>query len=100
MGDYARVVTFEADDAAIDALVDEINSAGGPPEGVPATRIIVLADRAGGKVMVGIRFATEEDLKKGGAALNEMSPPDVGNIRRVGVDEYEVLLEQIGRAHV
>jgi len=94
MGDYARVVTFEADDAAIDALVDEINSHEGPPEGVPATRIIVLADRAGGKVMLGTRFATEEDLKRGGAALNEMSPPDIGNIRRVAVDEYEVLLER------
>jgi hypothetical protein len=94
MGEYARVVTFEADDAAIDALVNEINSGEGPPEDVPATRIIVLADRAGGKVIVGTRFASEEDLQKGGAALSAMSPPDVGNIRRVAVDEYEVLLER------
>jgi hypothetical protein len=94
MAEYARVVTFEADDAALDALLSEINSSEGPPEGVPATRITILADRSAGKVVVAVRFASEDDLRKGGAALEAMSPPAAGNIRRVSVDAYEVVLER------
>jgi predicted NUDIX family NTP pyrophosphohydrolase len=94
MAEFARVVTFEADGAALDALLKEINSAGGPPEGVPATRITVLADRAGGKVVVAVRFASEEDLRKGSEAFEAMSPPDAGSMRRVAVDSYEVVLER------
>jgi hypothetical protein len=94
MAEYARVVTFDADDAALEALLNEINSAGGPPEDVPAKRITVLADRAAGKVLVAVRFGSEEDLRKGGEALEAMSPPAVGTIRRVSVDAYEVVLER------
>ena len=94
MAEYARVVTFEADDAAIDALVGEINSADGAPEDLPVTRIAVLADRSAGKLVVATRFASEEDLRRGGAMLEAMSPPETGSIRRVSVDEYEVLLER------
>jgi hypothetical protein len=51
MTEYVRVVTFEADDAALEAVLNEINASGGPPEGVAATRITVLADRAAGKLV-------------------------------------------------
>jgi hypothetical protein len=94
MPEYARVVTFEADDAAIDAVVGEINSSEGPPEDIPSTRIVVLADRANGRMVIATRFGSEEDLRKGSAALEAMSPPDVGNIRRVSVEQYEVVLER------
>ena len=94
MPDFARVVTFEADDAALEALVNEINTSDGPPEGVPAKRITVLADRSAGKVVVAIRFGSEEDLLKGGQALEAMSPPAAGTIRRVSVDQYEIVLER------
>jgi hypothetical protein len=94
MSQYARVVTFEADDAAIDALVSEIDAAGGAPEGIPAKRITVLADRAAGQLVVAIRFGSKEDLETGAATLEGMSPPDEGNVRRVSVDVFEVLLER------
>ena len=94
MSEYARVVTFEADDAAIEAIVKEVNSANGPPPGVPAKRITLLADRGAGKLIVAVRFASEEDLRAGAAVFEAMSPPDDGNIRRVSVDEYEVVLER------
>jgi hypothetical protein len=94
MAEYARVVTFDADEAALDALLNEINSADGPPEGVPATRITVLADRSAGKVLVAVRFGSEEDLRKGAEAFEAMSPPDAGSMRRVSVDSYEVVLER------
>jgi hypothetical protein len=96
MPEYARVTTFEADDAAIDALVAEINSADGVPPGLPAKRITVLADRAAGKLVVAIRFGSEADLRTGAATLEGMSPPAGGNVRRVSVDSYEVLLERGG----
>ena len=94
MSEYARVVTFEADDAAIDAIVREINSAGGPPPGVNAKRITVLADRSAGHLVVAVRFPTEDDLKAGAAIFEAMSPPDDGTMRRVSVDQYEVVLER------
>jgi hypothetical protein len=94
MAEYARVVTFEADDAAIDALVNEIKTVDGLPENIPGTRITVLADRAAGRVLVSVRFGSEEDLKKGSEAFEAMSPPDTGNIRRVSVDAYEVMLDR------
>lgn len=94
MAEYARVVTFDADEAALKALLDEINSADGPPNDIPATRITVLTNRSAGKVVVAVRFGSEEDLRKGAQALEAMSPPDAGKMRRVSVDEYEVVLER------
>jgi hypothetical protein len=69
MAEYARVVTFEADAAALEALVGQIRAVDDPPEGVPATRITILADRAAGRVVVATRFASEEDLRIGSATL-------------------------------
>jgi hypothetical protein len=93
--DYVRVAMFEADDAAIDAMVNEINSAEGPPPDVPAKSIMVGTDRANGKVRVVVRFGSEEDLEKGSAALDAMSPSDtMGNIRRTGVEKFKIELER------
>ena len=93
MAEYVRVTTFEADEASLEALISQINSHDGPPEGVPAKRLTVLADRAAGKVLVGVRFGSEEDLRKGSEALEAMSPPDTG-MRRLSVEAYEVVLER------
>ena len=54
----------------------------------------MLADRAAGRVVVSTRFASEEDLRKGAETLEAMSPPEGGNIRRVSVDTYEVVVEK------
>ena len=94
MGQHARVVTFEADDAAIDALVSEISSAEGPPEGIPAKRITVLANRDAGQVVVATRYDSEEDMQKAAAVFEAMSPPDDSNIHRTSVDSFEILLER------
>ncbi len=94
MPQYSRVVTFEADDAAIEALLGEIKASDGPPEGLPAKRLTVLADRAAGKLVVAVRFDSEEDLRVGSEMFEAMSPPAAGNIRRLSVDAYEVVFEQ------
>jgi hypothetical protein len=93
MAEFARVVTFEADAASLDAMVQEVNSAGAP-EGVNASRITVLADRAAGRVVISVRFPSEDDLKKGAEVFESMSPPEAGNIRRVSVDVYEIVLDR------
>jgi hypothetical protein len=93
MAEFARVVTFEADAASLDAMVQEVNSAGAP-EGVNASRITVLADRAAGRVVISVRFPSEDDLKKGAEVFESMSPPEAGNIRRVSLDVYEIVLDR------
>lgn len=97
MTEYARVATFDADDAALEALLSRINADDGPPGGVPAKRITVLADRSAGRVVVAVRFGSEEDLRIGAAALDAMSPPAADGMRRVSVDAYEVVLEREAR---
>ncbi|MDX6569909.1 MAG: hypothetical protein QOH15_2487 [Gaiellales bacterium] len=93
MAQYARVATFEFDEASLEALLDRIRGSA-MPQGVPAKRVTVLADRATGKVIVAMRFDSEEDLRKGSATLDAMSPPEVGTRRRVSVEAFEVVLEQ------
>jgi len=89
---YARVVKWEGGSAeAIRESIAQIeeNSRSGPPEGVPSTGFTFLADPEGGKVIAIGMFATEEDLQKGHATLEQMSPPtDMGT--RVSVETYEV----------
>jgi hypothetical protein len=92
MPQFARVATFEFDEQALEALLERIKSSG-IPEGVPAKRVTVLADRAAGKAIVAIRFDSEEDLRTGSATLDAISPPEVGTRRRVNVEAYEVALE-------
>jgi hypothetical protein len=94
MAEFARIVTFEADAVALDALLDTIGSEDRPPDGVPAKRITVLANRSTGRVAVDVRFGSADDLRTGAAALDAMSPPGGGSIRRVAVEEYEVVLER------
>lgn len=93
MAQYARVATFEFDDAALDALLGRIRDTP-MPEDVPAKQVTVLADRSSGKVIITMRFDSEEDLRTGSAALDAISPPEVGTRRRVSVESFEVMLEQ------
>jgi len=94
MPDYVRVADFEADGDAIDAIVREIDSSGGAPPDIPAKAITVLADRAGGRARVVVRFDSEEKLRKGSETLDAMDPPAGGSMRRVSVDTFEVVLER------
>jgi hypothetical protein len=92
---YARVAKWEGGSAeAIRQSVERINAdaASGPPEGVPARGLLMLADPDGGRVLAVSLFETEEDLRQGDATLNAMSPPsDMG--RRAAVETYEVAVE-------
>lgn len=93
---YARVATWEgADPAVLDASVasirERVEAEGGPPEGVPATGMLMLTDRERGKTIMIALFASEADRREGDATLNSMNPPiQDGMGRRVSVEMLDV----------
>jgi hypothetical protein len=94
---FARVATFEGDQAQIRKMAEEIgrDASSGPPEGVPAKELLVMTGRDSGKLVAIVLFETEDDLRQGDATLNEMSPPtDLGTVGRRSVEMFEVPLHQ------
>jgi hypothetical protein len=94
MSDWVRVATFEGDENALNAIVNEINSADGPPPGVPAKSIMVGYDRDNGHIRVVVRFGSEEDLNTGSQTLDGMEPPSDAGMRRISVEKLEIKLER------
>jgi hypothetical protein len=91
---YARIARFEgADPARMQEIADGIKAETGPPEGVPATRFMLLLDRSSGTSLGISFFESEEDMRTGDRALNEMSPPADATGRRASVEFYEVAVE-------
>lgn len=93
---YARVARWEgASPEALDQSAAGIraDAESGPPEGLPAKKLILLHDKEGGRSMAITLFETEDDYRRGDETLNSMSPPGEGMGQRVGVDKYEVAIE-------
>jgi hypothetical protein len=93
---YARVARWEGSGAeALDAAAAGIreNAESGPPEGLPAKKLILLQDKESGRSMAITLFETEDDYRQGDETLNTMSPPGEGMGQRVGVEKYEVAIE-------
>lgn len=93
---YARVARWEnASAEALDQAAAGIreDAESGPPEGLPAKKLLLLQDREGGRSMAITLYETEDDYRRGDATLNSMSPPGDGMGERVGVDKYEVAIE-------
>lgn len=106
---YARIARFEGLDASrmdeqvaeIKAQIDERRS-GDLPVGAPeevrtlmetVKRVLQLGDRESGTAIGVVFCASEEDMRRADAALNEMSPGE-GAGRRTGVEIYEVMLDE------
>lgn len=90
---YARVARWEGGeaDALRQSAQDMRERAGeGPPEGVPAKGFLMLIDPDGGRSLGIALFETEEDMRQGDAALNEMSPSSGQVGSRSSVEFYEV----------
>jgi hypothetical protein len=93
---YARVARWEGSSAeALDAAAAGIreNAESGPPEGLPAKKMMLLQDKESGRSIAITLFETEDDYRQGDETLNSMSPPGEGMGQRVGVDKYEVAIE-------
>ena len=90
---YARVVSFEdVDRSTIDRLKQEIEE-GRPPEGLPASEIVVLYEAEGRRSLAIVFFETEDDYRQGDAALNAMDPGETPG-RRTSVTKYEVAVRR------
>jgi ethanolamine utilization protein EutQ (cupin superfamily) len=92
---YTRIARFEGHtNDEIDQMIEGIKAETGPPEGVTATRFMVLVDRENGRSLGIGFFETEEDLRTSDEALNAMSgPPSDSGSRRTSVEMYEVAVD-------
>jgi hypothetical protein len=89
---YARVASFEnVPQEALEEITSQIRD-GERPENLPATEIIVLADREGGKMQAITFFDSEDDYRQGDEALRAMSPP--GGMGSASVAKYEVAVRR------
>ena len=101
---FARIARFAGvDPSRMDEIVqanrDSIDAGlGAPPAGLEGVRgITMLVDRENGRGLGITLFETREDLERGHAALDAMTPPvpDAGG-RRESVEFYEVALQRDG----
>jgi hypothetical protein len=84
----ARVVSFEGvSKDRMEAMSQETRE--GPPEGLPATEVVVLHDAEAEKSLVILFFETEDDYKRGDEVLNAMAADETPG-RRASVTKYEV----------
>ena len=90
---YARVVRFtDADPERIAAIAARVEEADGPPPGVPSTGMKLLYDEAQSTaVFVGF-FETEDDMRQGGAVLDQMDSSETPGTR-ASIDLCEVKIE-------
>ena len=85
----ARVVTF---DGVSKERMDELDKRvrdGEPPEGMPASELIVLHDPDAEKSLVLVLFESEEDYRKGDEILSSMPAGDTPG-QRTSVTKYNV----------
>jgi hypothetical protein len=86
---FARVVSFEGVSKERMEQMDREMREGEPPEGFPATEVVVLHDAEAEKSLVIIFFETEDDYRRGDEVLNAM-PADETPGRRTSVTKYDV----------
>jgi hypothetical protein len=91
---YVRAVRFtDVSAERMDELLARIEESGGPPPGVPATGLTILADDAQGTAVVLQHFASAEDMEAGARAFDAMDVSETPGTR-ASVDMCEVKLER------
>jgi hypothetical protein len=90
---FARVVSFEGVTTDRVAQLEQEVGQGDPPEGMPATEILMLHDPDAERSLVVVFFETEDDYAKGDEILNAMSADDTPG-RRTSVTKYEVAVRR------
>ena len=95
---YARVATFEGNPATLDEAINsvrgDVESGNRPPGLEGAKEMMMLVNRDSGKSVGVILFDSEEELRRGDEALNNMSPGGGG--KRLSVELYEVAVRAGG----
>ena len=87
----ARVVSFEGvGKDRIEQMKREMREQE-PPEGLPATEVVVLHHPDSEKSLVILFFETEDDYRRGDEVLNAMPADDTPG-RRASVTRYDVAI--------
>jgi hypothetical protein len=90
---YARVVRFtDVSPEKIAGVAAQIEESDGPPPEIPSTGLKMLVDEAQSTAVVILFFKTEQDMRKGGEALDQMDASETPGTR-ASVDLCEVKLE-------
>jgi hypothetical protein len=87
----ARVVTFDGVDSDRIAEMKRELEGSERPEGVPATEMIVLHDRAASKSIAIVFFENEDDYRTGDATLGAMPAAETPG-SRTSVTKYDVAI--------
>jgi hypothetical protein len=92
---YARVATFESDPSTVDDAIRMVREevAGDTPEGLEGAKMLMLVNRENGKGLGVTLFDSEEAMRRGDEALNNMSPG--ASEQRVSVEFFEVPVETV-----
>jgi len=92
---YARVATFDSDPSKVDDAIRMVREevAGDTPEGLEGARMLMLVNRETGKGVGVTLFDSEEAMRRGDEALNNMTPG--ASERRTSVEFFEVPVETV-----
>ena len=92
---YARIATFESDPSTVDDAIRMVREEvqGDTPEGLEGAKMLMLVNRETGKGLGVTLFDSEEAMRRGDEALNNMSPG--ATERRTSVEFYEVPVETV-----
>jgi hypothetical protein len=93
---YARVAVFEADPAKLDGSIQHVRAeveSGSVPAGLEGARMMMLVNRESGKGLGITLFESEDAMRRGDQALNDMSPG--ADSRRSSVEFYEVPVQTL-----
>ena len=85
----ARVVSFDGVSSERMAEMQREMQGSERPDEVPAKEIVVLHDPEGEKALVILFFESEDDYRRGDAALNAMPAGDTPG-QRSSVEKYQV----------
>ena len=91
---FVRIARFEGSAENADQTISQIREQAGqgPPPGLEgAKRVMMLVDRENNRGLGITFFESEDEMRRGDEALNEMTPQGGG--RRTGVEFYEVGLD-------
>ena len=88
---FARVVSFDGvNKQRIEQMREEM-SGDAPPEEIPASEVIILHDPEAERSLAIVFFETEDDYRRGDAALDAMPAGDTPG-SRTGVAKYDVAI--------
>ena len=85
----ARVVTFDGVTKERMEEMDREMREGQPPEGFPASELVVLNDPEAERSLVIVFFETEDDYRRGDEALSAMPAGETPG-KRTSVAKYQV----------